>query len=132
MGLFEGKRGLIMGVANDRSIAWSIAQEVMNQGGHCGFTHLPDRADDDKQRNRARVEKCTSTHANAKFLTPMDVQRELETGHDRHQPRRICVGDGCQCVQFDRHLQSLATADESEGGDLLHDLSRWREVCSWV
>ncbi|MEC7602575.1 MAG: NADH-specific enoyl-ACP reductase, partial [Planctomycetota bacterium] len=28
MGLFEGKKGLIVGVANDRSIAWAIAQEV--------------------------------------------------------------------------------------------------------
>ena len=76
MGLFAGKRGLIMGVANDRSIAWSIAKEIMNQGGECGFTHLPDRADDDKQRNRARVEKCTKSHENAKFLVPLDVQKD--------------------------------------------------------
>ena len=45
-GLFEGKKGLILGVANDHSIAWSIAQQVMAGGGVCGFTHLPDRADD--------------------------------------------------------------------------------------
>ena len=81
MGLFEGKRGLIMGVANDRSIAWSIAKEVMNQGGECGFTHLPDRADDDKKRNRARVEKCTSTHPLARFLVPMDIQQDADLEH---------------------------------------------------
>jgi enoyl-[acyl-carrier protein] reductase I len=81
MGLFEGKRGLIMGVANDRSIAWSIAKEIMNQGGECGFTHLPDRADDDKKRNRARVEKCTSTNPLAKFLVPMDIQQDSDLEH---------------------------------------------------
>ena len=30
--LMAGKRGLIMGVANDRSIAWGIAQSVSGQG----------------------------------------------------------------------------------------------------
>ena len=51
MGLFEGKKGLILGVANDRSIAWAIAQKIMAEGGECGFTHLPDREDDDKKKN---------------------------------------------------------------------------------
>ena len=30
--LMAGKRGLIMGVANDRSIAWGIAKAVSDQG----------------------------------------------------------------------------------------------------
>ncbi|MEM9409576.1 MAG: enoyl-[acyl-carrier-protein] reductase FabI, partial [Planctomycetota bacterium] len=38
MGLFEGKKGLILGVANDRSIAWSIADRIMKEGGQCGFS----------------------------------------------------------------------------------------------
>jgi hypothetical protein len=32
-GLFEGKKGLILGVANDRSIAWAIAEQIMATGG---------------------------------------------------------------------------------------------------
>jgi len=48
--LMKGKRGLVMGVANDHSIAWAIAQFVMSEGGECGFTHLPDRPDDERQR----------------------------------------------------------------------------------
>ena len=55
MGLFDGKKGLILGVANDHSIAWAIAQFVMAEGAVCGFTHLPDRPDDERQRNRRRV-----------------------------------------------------------------------------
>ncbi|MBL8628952.1 MAG: enoyl-ACP reductase FabI [Rhodospirillaceae bacterium] len=38
-GLMAGKKGLIMGVANDRSIAWGIAQQVAAQGGQIGFTY---------------------------------------------------------------------------------------------
>ncbi len=42
MSLFAGKKGLILAVANDRSIAWAIAKTIMDQAGECGFTHLPD------------------------------------------------------------------------------------------
>jgi len=37
-GLMAGKRGLIMGVANDRSIAWGIARAAHGQGADLGFT----------------------------------------------------------------------------------------------
>jgi enoyl-[acyl-carrier protein] reductase I len=37
--LMAGKRGLIMGVANDRSIAWGIARAIAAQGGQVAFTY---------------------------------------------------------------------------------------------
>jgi enoyl-[acyl-carrier protein] reductase I len=37
-----GKRGLIMGVANDRSIAWGIAQSLASQGAELAFTYQGD------------------------------------------------------------------------------------------
>jgi enoyl-[acyl-carrier protein] reductase I len=37
-GLMAGKRGLIMGVANDKSIAWGIAQACHEQGAELAFT----------------------------------------------------------------------------------------------
>ncbi|MCE9554434.1 MAG: enoyl-ACP reductase [Planctomycetes bacterium] len=74
--MFEGKKGLILGVANDHSIAWAIAQEILAGGGQCGFTHLPDRPDDERQRNRRRVSQLTDTQPNAKFLVPMDVSKD--------------------------------------------------------
>jgi enoyl-[acyl-carrier protein] reductase I len=37
--LMAGKRGLIMGVANDRSIAWGIARAVAEQGGELALTY---------------------------------------------------------------------------------------------
>jgi enoyl-[acyl-carrier protein] reductase I len=38
-GLMQGKRGLIMGLANDRSIAWGIAQAVAGQGAALAFSY---------------------------------------------------------------------------------------------
>ncbi len=39
MGVMDGKRALIMGVANDRSIAWGIAQALSAAGCDLAFTH---------------------------------------------------------------------------------------------
>lgn len=41
-GLLQGKRGLIMGLANDKSIAWGIAQACAAQGAELAFTYLGD------------------------------------------------------------------------------------------
>ncbi|GAA3904700.1 enoyl-ACP reductase FabI [Sphingomonas limnosediminicola] len=38
-GLMQGKRGLIMGLANDRSLAWGIARAVAEQGGELAFSY---------------------------------------------------------------------------------------------
>jgi enoyl-[acyl-carrier protein] reductase I len=42
-GSFEGKRGLIMGVANKRSIAWAIAQQLASGGASLAFTYQGER-----------------------------------------------------------------------------------------
>ena len=41
-GLMAGKKGLVMGVANDRSLAWAIARAVHAQGAELAFTHQGD------------------------------------------------------------------------------------------
>ena len=38
-GLMQGKRGLIMGVANDHSIAWGIAKTLAKHGAELAFTY---------------------------------------------------------------------------------------------
>jgi enoyl-[acyl-carrier protein] reductase I len=40
MSLVKGKKGLIMGVANERSIAWGISQKLANAGAELAFTYL--------------------------------------------------------------------------------------------
>ncbi|MEM8733938.1 MAG: enoyl-ACP reductase [Planctomycetota bacterium] len=76
MSIFSGKKGLILGVANENSIAWAIAKHILEDGGVCGFTHLPDRPDDERKKNRRRVSKLTDGYENAKFLVPLDVQND--------------------------------------------------------
>ena len=38
-GLMAGKRGLIMGLANDRSLAWGIAQKLSEAGAELAFSY---------------------------------------------------------------------------------------------
>ncbi|MCO4809083.1 MAG: SDR family oxidoreductase, partial [Planktomarina temperata] len=42
MGLMTGKRGLIMGLANDKSIAWGIAEALQAEGAQIGVTYVGD------------------------------------------------------------------------------------------
>lgn len=41
-GLMHGKRGLIMGLANDRSLAWGIARALHSQGAELAFSYQGD------------------------------------------------------------------------------------------
>ena len=41
-GLLAGKRGLVMGVANDHSIAWGIARKLAQAGAELAFTYQGD------------------------------------------------------------------------------------------
>jgi enoyl-[acyl-carrier protein] reductase I len=42
MGLMAGKQGLVMGVANERSIAWGIARALHGEGARLAFTYQGD------------------------------------------------------------------------------------------
>jgi len=42
-GAFEGKRGLVLGVANRRSIAWAIARWLAGEGAELAFTFQGER-----------------------------------------------------------------------------------------
>lgn len=41
MGLLDGKKGIIFGIANERSYAYFIAKQLVAQGAKLGFTYLP-------------------------------------------------------------------------------------------
>ncbi len=55
MGLMDGKRGLVVGIANDRSYAYFIAESLLKHGAECLFTHLP--GDKMKRRVRKAIEQ---------------------------------------------------------------------------
>lgn len=63
--LLKGKRGLIMGVANDRSIAWGIAQACHEHGAELAFTYLGDAL-------KKRVVPLAES-VNSPIIVPCDV-----------------------------------------------------------
>jgi enoyl-[acyl-carrier protein] reductase I len=107
MGLCDGKKGLVLGVANDRSIAWAIAETIMKEGGECGFTYLPDSPYEEKKKNQRRVERCLKPYEQAKFLLPLDVQSDREVKLTMREAHRR-LGD------FDFLLHSIAFADRRD------------------
>ena len=70
MGLMKGKKGLIMGVANERSIAWGISQKLANAGAELAFTYLGDAL---KKRVIPLAEKL-----NSKVTFSCDVEKKEE------------------------------------------------------
>jgi enoyl-[acyl-carrier protein] reductase I len=74
--LFAGKRGLITGVFNKQSIAWAIAERILEEGGTCGFSYMPDKPDDERKKNLGRVSKLTEGNPSVAFLQPMDVTND--------------------------------------------------------
>ena len=110
MGLFAGKKGLILGVANDHSIAWAVAQQILAGGGECGFSHLPDRPDDERQRNRRRVAKLTDDCPEAKFLVPMDVSKDEDIQAVMQKAK-----DEFGTIDFLLHSIAFASLDDLKG-----------------
>jgi enoyl-[acyl-carrier protein] reductase I len=77
MGRFTGKQGVVLGVANEDSIAWAVAARLISEGAVIGFSHLPDKPEDEKKKNHRRVAKCTEKHPeHVKFLAPLDVNND--------------------------------------------------------
>ncbi|QDT61780.1 Enoyl-[acyl-carrier-protein] reductase [NADH] FabI [Stieleria bergensis] len=104
---FQGKKGLILGVANENSIAWAIAKEIMEAGGTCGFTHLPDPPNAERQKNRLRVSKLTDKYENAAFLMPMDAQKDEDI-------KAVFDATAEKFGKIDFVLHSMAFADRDD------------------
>ena len=65
-GLMAGKRGLIMGVANDHSIAWGIAKALADQGAELAFTYQGEAL--------GKRVKPVAESLGAGFTVPCDVE----------------------------------------------------------
>ena len=68
MSLLKNKKGLIMGVANDRSIAWGIAKKLSEHGANLAFTYLGDAL---KKRVVPLAESLKSS-----FVLSCDVEKK--------------------------------------------------------
>ena len=67
-GIMNGKRGIIMGVANDRSIAWGIAAALAKEGAELAFTYQGDALE---KRVRPLAESVGSN-----LIIPCDVSSD--------------------------------------------------------
>src|SRR5437773_2456313 len=70
MGLLEGKRAVIFGVANDRSIAWAISEAFHAEGAELAFTYAGEVLE---KRVRPLAEGI-----GAKIILPCDVTKDEE------------------------------------------------------
>ncbi|MBI1375465.1 MAG: SDR family oxidoreductase [Phycisphaera sp.] len=73
MGLMEGKKGIIFGIANDRSYATYITKSLLEHGATCAFTHLP--GDKMERRCRKAVEELGVTDP---WLVPCDASSDAD------------------------------------------------------
>ncbi|MBN1394334.1 MAG: enoyl-ACP reductase [Pirellulales bacterium] len=71
MGAFAGKIGLVMGVANERSIAWAVSRKLLDEGAEIAFTHLPGPS------SERRVAELVGPQ-NPKIVLPCDVQKDAD------------------------------------------------------
>lgn len=70
MGLFSGKKGVVMGIANEYSIATAVAKFLANEGAQLAFSHLPDK--DGRDRMLKRIQRVADP-LGVSVIRPCDV-----------------------------------------------------------
>ena len=109
MGLLDGRRALIFGVANDHSIAWGIAQSLHAEGAEIGFSSVEQLID---KRVRPLADSIGST-----FVEPCDVQSDEDID-------RVFDKWGKQHGRLDILVHALAFAKREELEGLFVNTSR--------
>jgi enoyl-[acyl-carrier protein] reductase I len=99
MALLQGKKALILGVANDMSIAWGIAKALRAQGASVALTYLNDNL-------KKRVEPLAD-EVGADFICEMDVTID---SHYSDLAKTVTEKWG----KFDILIHSLAFADKTD------------------
>ncbi|MFQ5423656.1 MAG: enoyl-ACP reductase [Phycisphaerae bacterium] len=96
MGFMNGKKGVILGVANDHSLAWYIADRLHKEGAQLAFNHLPG------EKMERRVRKLAEP-IGAKLIAPCDVSKDedMETFMAK-------VGDTLGQIDFIVHAVAFA------------------------
>lgn len=104
MGLFSGKKGVIMGVANEYSIAHAVSEYLTKEGATIGYNHLPDR--EGRGRMEARVRRALDG-LNPAFIIPCDVavDSEIEAFFQK-------VKENFSTIDFFVHSIAFAPVDE--------------------
>jgi enoyl-[acyl-carrier protein] reductase I len=113
MGLLEGKRALIVGVGNQRSIAWGIATAFQREGARLAFTYLNDRF-------KENVEKLVETLPAAKEIPIV----ECDAAKPEHVTRLLEEIGKRWDGQLDILVHSIAYAPTEDLRRPFHEISR--------
>ena len=108
----SGKTALVTGIANNRSIAWGIAQKLHQAGAKLGITYLPD----DRDRNKGKVAELTDS-LTPSFLLPCNVQ-------DDAQVDSLFASVAEQWEKIDILVHCLAFANKEDLSGNFTDISR--------
>ena len=109
MDLVKGKKGLIMGVANERSIAWGIAKKLSENGAELAFTYLGDAL---KKRVTPLAESV-----NSKFLLDCNVENKDDIKKTFGEIKK-------KWEQIDFVVHAIAFSDRAELSGQYIDTSR--------
>ncbi len=109
MDLVKGKKGLIMGVANERSIAWGIAKKLSENGAELAFTYLGDAL---KKRVAPLAESV-----NSKFLLDCNVENKDDIKKTFGEIKK-------KWEQIDFVVHAIAFSDRAELSGQYIDTSR--------
>jgi len=109
MDLVKGKKGLIMGVANERSIAWGIAKKLSENGAQLAFTYLGDAL-------KKRVTPLADS-VNSKFLLDCNVENKNDIKKTFEEIKK-------KWGQIDFVVHAIAFSDRAELSGQYIDTSR--------
>ena len=109
MGLLNNKKGIIFGVANERSIAWAIAQALHKEGAELAFTYVGDAL---KERVMPLAQGIGS-----KLILPCDVAKDNEIDAVFNTVKEAWGG-------LDILVHSVAFANKDELKGMYADTSR--------
>jgi enoyl-[acyl-carrier protein] reductase I len=100
-----GKNALVTGIANDRSIAWGIAQQLHQAGANLGITYLPD----DRGRFEKKVAELVEP-LNPSLFLPCDVQNDAQI-----QTTFDTIGEKWGKLDILIHCLAFANKDDLSG-----------------
>jgi enoyl-[acyl-carrier protein] reductase I len=122
--LLTGKNILVMGVANDRSIAWAIAQSLASQGARLAFTYENERVEE-------RVRKLAETIPNSFFLPcNVTVDEEIDSLAVKLKEEFGVLHGFVHSIAFAKseELDGLYVDTSRAGFALAHDISAYSLV----
>ncbi|NTU79220.1 MAG: enoyl-ACP reductase [Chloroflexales bacterium] len=102
MGLMDGKKGLILGVANDHSIAWGIAQALHREGAQLGFTYVGEALE--------RRVRPLAASLGATLIEPCDVNSD-----EQIEALMARTSEAFGQIDFLVHAIAYANKDELNG-----------------